>query len=151
MGQHSALLLLSISVFTHVSIDCDGTSATRPGRPRICPGSRKFSGAEGEYGACPFHEILSNWNVKKVSIVSYKVYRYWCDINLFIGLMCWCELLTMFCVCYVYVNWPWYLFGPKWSIKYYYYYMVWKCTCVQLDLSEHNHGINDRTIYFLSR
>ena len=54
--------------------------------------------------------------------VSYKVCRYWRDINLFIGLMCWCELLTMFCVCYAYVNWPCYLFGSKLSIKYYYYY-----------------------------
>ena len=60
----------------------------------------------------------------KINHVSYKVYRYWCDINLFIGLMCWCELLTMFCVCYVYVNWPWYLFGPNGSIKYYYYFHV---------------------------
>ena len=34
------------------------------------------------------------------------------------------------CVWYVYVNWPWYLFGPKWSIKYYYYlwveWLVWR-------------------------
>ena len=76
-----------------------------------------FLGPRASTGLARFMKF---WAIENVSIVSYKVYRYWCDINLFIGLMCWCELLTMFCVCYVYVNWPWYLFGPKWSIKYYY-------------------------------